>query len=379
MPGIYIHIPFCRQACTYCDFHFSTSLKNKEKFIEALLREIALQRNFFEQPETISSVYFGGGTPSLLSTTEINTVFSELTKYFEINKGAEITLEANPDDLTFQYLHSLKHTPINRLSIGVQSFFNRDLKFMNRVHTAQNAKQSIEMVAEAGFTSLTIDLIYGTPGLSNQDWTENLMTAFALPVNHLSCYALTVEQGTALSAMIKKGIAAPVKDQQSAEQFEILLKLCSENGFEQYEISNFCRNEQYAIHNSNYWKGEKYLGLGPSAHSYNGRCRQWNVSNNNTYIKSLSDNKINFEQETLSESQKYNEYVLTSLRTKWGTSAKHIIAIGGMDTEKHFRSEVEKFIKQRLVIENENYFYLSDEGKLFADHIASQLFIVSKK
>lgn len=379
MPGIYIHIPFCRQACTYCDFHFSTSLKNKESFLDALHKEIFLQKEFFESGEIISSVYFGGGTPSLLSPTEINIIFSELTKYFEINKGAEITLEANPDDLSFQYLQSLKHTPINRLSIGVQSFFDRDLKFMNRVHTAAHAKQSIEMAAEAGFTNLTIDLIYGTPGLSNQDWMKNLMTVFALPVNHLSCYSLTVEQGTALSSMIKKGIAAPVKDQQSAEQFEILLKLCSENGFEQYEISNFCRNEQYAIHNSNYWKGEKYLGLGPSAHSYNGQCRQWNVSNNNAYIKYLSENKINFERETLLESQKYNEYVLTSLRTKWGTSAKHIKEIGGEETEKYFRREAEKFIKQRLVIEKENYFYLSDEGKLFADHIASELFIVSKK
>ena len=386
MPGIYIHIPFCKQPCHYCDFHFSTSLKNKKDFLNALLKEIELQKNYFRELQTsfsklqtISSVYFGGGTPSLLSEMEINIVFDQLSKYFNINKDAEVTFESNPDDLTEEYLKSLRDTPINRLSIGIQSFSDDDLRFMNRVHDSKTAKASIELAAASGFENLTIDLIYGTSTMSNETWMNNLQTVFKLPVNHLSCYSLTVEPRTPLAEMIKQGKVSEVIDQKAVEQFELLIKLSSENGFEQYEISNFCRNGKYAVHNSNYWKGKHYLGLGPSAHSYNGISRQWNIANNSHYIKSLLNNELNFEKENLTTEQKYNEYVMTSLRTKWGTSLEKIKTTFGDQFEKYFKKEANNFLIENLLIEKENIFYLSDKGKLFGDKIASGLFYVTEK
>ncbi|MEO5571575.1 MAG: radical SAM family heme chaperone HemW [Bacteroidia bacterium] len=393
MAGIYIHIPFCKQACHYCDFHFSTSLKNKNDFLTALLNEIGLQKDYFSlNPQntnqsaavrlttydlrlpTINSIYFGGGTPSLLSEKEINSIFYQLSKYFQIQPGAENTLEANPDDLTKEYLKSLRKTPVNRLSIGIQSFSDPDLRFMNRAHDSEMALNSVQAANDAGFENLSIDLIYGTPGMNNETWINNLQTAFALNVNHLSCYSLTVEAKTALAKMIRQRKVAEVNDQKTADQFELLVKLSRENGFEHYEISNFCRNEKYAVHNSNYWKGEQYLGLGPSAHSYNGTSRQWNIANNSLYIKSLLNNKLNFEKEELTISQKYNEYVLTSLRTKWGTSLNQIINTFGVEFEKHFLKETKNFSKDGFLSEKENIFYLTDKGKLFADKIASGLF-----
>jgi oxygen-independent coproporphyrinogen-3 oxidase len=391
MAGIYIHIPFCKQACHYCDFHFSTSLKNKNDLLNALLKEIELQKDYFKQLQTsnfklqtISTVYLGGGTPSLLSETELNTIFNQLAKYFEINNDAEITLESNPDDLTKEYLKSLRNTPVNRLSIGIQSFSDDDLRFMNRVHDSKAAMQSVSLAAQAGFENLTIDLIYGTPTMSNETWINNLQTAFAMPVNHLSCYALTVEPKTALAKMIKQHKAAEVTDQKAAEQFELLLQLTGENNFEQYEISNFCRNEKYAVHNSNYWKGEHYLGLGPSAHSYNGTSRQWNISNNSLYIKSLLNNDPDsyrelFEKEELTTAQKYNEYVLTSLRTKWGTSLQKIKESFGDEFEKYFKAGAAEFISEKMLVEKSTIYYLSEKGKLFADKIASDLFYISEK
>ena len=374
MAGIYIHIPFCRQACHYCDFHFSTVLKNKNGFLNALLKEIELQKDYFSGPGTLSSVYFGGGTPSLLSETELNTIFHQLSKYFMISKNAEITFEANPDDLTMEYLKSLCNTPVNRLSIGIQSFSDEDLRFMNRAHDSKSAVGSIELALTAGFANLTVDLIYGTPTTSNQTWISNLQTFFSFPVNHLSCYSLTVEPRTALAKMIKQGKVGDISDQKATEQFEILLKLISANGFEQYEISNFCRNAKYAVHNSNYWKGEQYLGLGPSAHSYNGTSRQWNIANNSQYIKSLQNNELNFEKEELTVEQKYNEYVMTSLRTKWGTSIQKINDTFGVEFEKHFLKEIKKPGNEGFLSEKEQVFYLTDKGKLFADKIASGLF-----
>src|SRR6185436_1605405 len=235
MAGIYIHIPFCKQACHYCDFHFSTSLKNKNDFLKVLLKEIELQKYFFSQPETITSVYFGGGTPSLLSSVEINSIFDKLTKYFQISADAEITFEANPDDLTKEYLKSLRETPLNRLSIGIQSFSDDDLHFMNRVHDSNTAKHSIDLALELGFENISVDLIYGTPTMSNETWINNLKTVFAMPVNHLSCYSLTVEPQTALAKMIKQGKSPGVNDQKAVEQFELLIKFSRENNFDQYE------------------------------------------------------------------------------------------------------------------------------------------------
>lgn len=374
MSGIYIHIPFCKQACHYCDFHFSTSLKNKNDFINALLNEIELRKDYFLKPEMINSIYLGGGTPSLLSVDEINSIINSIVNLHAISANAEITLEANPDDLSKEYLFSLKNTPINRLSIGIQSFSDNDLKYMNRVHDLTTALKSVELASNAGFNNLTIDLIYGTPTMSNNQWEKNLKTAFALPVKHLSCYSLTVEPKTALAALIRTRKAKPVDEEKSAEQFEMLMQISRNAGFVQYEISNFCKGENYSIHNTSYWKGESYLGLGPSAHSYNGTSRQWNISNNPLYIKAILNGKMSFEKEILSDKQIYNEYVMTSLRTMWGTSLEKIKTTFGNLFEKHFRKEADKLLNKNLLIEKENIFYLSQTGKLFADRTASELF-----
>lgn len=383
MSGIYIHIPFCKQACHYCDFHFSTSLRNKEAFLTALLKEIKLRKDYFlrfhsqfEEGLGVRSVYFGGGTPSLLNADEINLIFSALRKHYSIPENAEITLEANPDDLSNEYLSGLKNTPVNRLSIGVQSFFDDDLKYMNRVHNSKTALKSIENASAAGFKNTTIDLIYGTPTLNNNQWEKNLQIAFSLLVNHLSCYSLTVEPKTALAAMIKRKTAKPVDEQKSAEQFEMLMQMSSSGGFVQYEISNFCKEKNYSVHNSSYWKGESYLGLGPSAHSFNGNSRQWNISNNSLYIKSIQNNEMNFEKEILTVNQKYNEYIMTSMRTMWGTSLEKIKNDFGLGYKNYFQQASVKFIKDNLLIEKENIFYLSQKGKLFADKIASELFYI---
>jgi len=281
MSGIYIHIPFCRQACHYCDFHFSTSLKNKKPFLKALLKESELRRNYLGN-EKIQTIYFGGGTPSLLTKDEILFIIDELHKYHEIEPAAEITLEANPDDLSIEKIKELKQTPVNRLSIGIQSFFDEDLKFMNRTHNAEEAVSSVKASQDEGFENITIDLIYGTPTLTNENWEQNLSRALSLNVPHVSCYELTVEPNTALHSFIKKGKIGPLDEQKTAMQFEMVMNRMKAENFIHYEISNFCKEGFYSRHNSNYWSRKKYLGLGPSAHSYNGTSRQWNIANNNT-------------------------------------------------------------------------------------------------
>ena len=279
MAGIYIHIPFCKQACNYCDFHFSTSLKMKDEFIQALIHEIELRRDVFSQ-ETISSIYFGGGTPSLLSQNDLQVIFEKLYSSFKINSDIEITLESNPDDLSYAKIEQLKKSLINRISIGVQSFKDSDLQFMNRAHTAKEALDSVKNCQDTGFTNLNIDLIYGTPGMTDQDWLENLNTSFKLNVPHISSYALTVEKKTPLYKQIQKNKIDPINEQQSIKQFEILMSEMDGNSYEQYEISNFCKANYYSKHNTSYWKRNHYLGLGPSAHSFYENSRFWNVSNN---------------------------------------------------------------------------------------------------
>ncbi len=386
MSGIYIHIPFCKQACHYCDFHFSTSLKNKDSFLNALKKEIDLQKeylSFSSSPSSpngkrggVKSVYFGGGTPSLLSQSELMTIFETLHKHFEISEDAEITLEANPDDLTSKKIKELKDTPVNRLSIGIQSFYDEDLKLMNRVHNSQEALSAVKASQDKGFENITIDLIYGIPTLTNEKWKHNLQTAFDLEVKHISSYCLTLEPKTALAHLVKAGKIKNLDEQQSAEQFEIMLDEMRKNNFIQYEISNFCKDNYFSQHNSNYWLKENYLGLGPSAHSYNGNSRQWNISNNALYIQSLEKNKIPFEEEILTKAQHYNEYVLTSLRTMWGTDLEYIEEHFGKDYLSYCLAEVEKHINaEEIKVEGEKLF-LTDKGKLFADKIASNLFLV---
>lgn len=383
MPGIYIHIPFCKQACHYCDFHFSTSLKNKGAFLSALKKEIFLQRDYFSPPSSpekkparpLSTVYFGGGTPSLLSQKEILEIFDELNRYFTIDEEAEVTLEANPDDLTKEKIAEIKNTPVNRLSIGIQSFSDTDLKLLNRAHNSGEAIESVRYAQEAGFENITIDLIYGIPTLSNEQWKKNLETAFSLNVPHISAYCLTVEPKTALADFIKKGRVKSMDEEKALRQFEMLVNEMEKNNFIHYEISNFCKEGFYSKHNSSYWKNEHYLGLGPSAHSYNGNMRQWNTANNNLYIKALEKNDLSYEQEALTEKDKYNEYVLTSLRTAWGCDLELVKNKFGETVTGHLLKNAQPYILQNYLAENDAVLTLTKNGKFIADKITRDLFL----
>ena len=375
MAGIYLHIPFCKQACNYCDFHFSTSMKMKVDFVQSIIQEIELRKDVFAN-EFISSIYFGGGTPSLLSKEELDTIFEKLYKSFKIDADVEITLEANPDDLTFEKIQELKDSLVNRLSIGVQSFRDEDLKYMNRAHTAIEALNSIKIAQDATFQNITIDLIYGTPGMSNEGWKNNLRKSFALNIPHISCYALTVEEKTPLYYQILNKNIGPVDEQQSADQFKILMDEMLRYGYEQYEISNFCKDNLYSKHNRSYWKKDQYLGLGPSAHSYFGNSRLWNVSNNVKYIKALSASKLPLVKENLNIQDMYNEYVMTSLRTKWGCSLIEIEKDYSMSFSHYFKAQIKSHEMNGYIIENKGVYTLSETGKLIADRITSDLFFI---
>jgi oxygen-independent coproporphyrinogen-3 oxidase len=371
MAGIYIHIPFCKQACNYCNFYFVTSLNNKEQFISSLLKEIELQKHYLGE-QTVYTIYFGGGTPSLLSYGDFQRIFEHLYRHFNINLK-ECTIECNPDDLTqnkITELKSLQSGVINRLSIGVQSFFDEDLKFMQRAHNASEAELCIQKSLDAGFNSLTIDLIYGTPTMSNERWFQNLEKISQLGIQHLSSYALTVEQKTKLHRAIKEKKLAKVEDEHSAAQFDILLNWAEKNSFEQYEISNFAIQNNFAIHNTNYWKGIPYLGLGPSAHSFDGESRHWNVANVFNYQKSIAQNIPPITKEILSAAEKTNEYLMTSLRTMWGCDLRKI--------HSNHRAQIEKellVINSDFYVQKNETIVLTNAGKHFADYIASTLFI----
>ena len=340
----------------------------------ALEKEIALQRNFPDR-EIVETIYFGGGTPSLFSAGELNRLFEHLHKAFSISQKAEITLEANPDDLDPTKLKALKSTPVNRLSIGVQSFRDEDLHYLNRVHSADQALNSIKDSRDAGFRNLSIDLIYGMPTLEDSHWTENLNVVASLNIPHLSAYALTVEPHTALDKLIvRKKITAP-EDDRMVSQFRMLMDFAKETGFEHYEISNLCRGSYYSKHNTSYWNGVKYLGLGPSAHSFNGISRQWNVASLNDYIGSLSKDVVPFESEVLTVEQKYNEFVMLALRTIWGVDPSKIRELFGDDKESLLHSNIASFIRTGKVEKTGSVYVLTDEGKLLADRIASDLFI----
>ncbi len=337
-------------------------------------KEIELQKDYLGK-ETISTIYFGGGTPSLLSEAELMSVFEMLHREFVIAPTAEITLEANPDDITKEKINELKHTPVNRLSMGIQSFFDEDLKLMNRANTSKEAETAVKLSQDKGFENITIDLIYGIPTLSNQNWKHNLNTTFDLDVKHISAYCLTVEPKTALAHQIKTGKISNVDEQQSSEHFEMMLEEMNTHGFTQYEISNFCKPGFHSKHNSSYWLKENYLGLGPSAHSFNGTSRQWNISNNPLYIQALLKGEMNFEKEELTSNQRYNEYVLTSLRTMWGSDLGYIEKVFGIPYLTHCMAEARPYLESKKLLLKENKLFLSDQGKLFADKIASDLFL----
>ena len=373
MSGIYIHIPFCKQACHYCNFHFSTSMKYKDEMLTAIHQEIALQQNYLKG-KTIETIYFGGGTPSLLSSDEILRIFEALHRFYDISETVEVTLEANPDDLTLSKIEDFRKTPINRFSIGIQSFHDVDLKYMNRAHNASEADVCIQNVQSVGFDNLTIDLIYGTPTMNDEAWIANMERVFDLKVPHISCYALTVEPQTALDIRIRKGKSQAVNEEQAARQFEQLVAATEREGFDHYEISNFGKEGFYSKHNSSYWKGKPYLGLGPSAHSFNGTTRQWNVAHNMKYLKAIDRGEVPFELEELSLADRYNEYIMTGLRTIWGVELSKIETFGAAFSI-HFLKLVEVYLREGLVIRNDGQFKLSAKGKFLADGIASELFV----
>lgn len=374
MAGIYIHIPFCRKACHYCNFHFSTSLQNATDVLQAIEKEIELRSG--EVTEEITTIYFGGGTPSLVDNIIIESLLAEIGRNFTINPNAEITLEANPDDISIEKAKSWKDIGINRFSLGIQSFEDDYLQWMNRAHSASQSFAAIEIIRETGFENFSIDLIYGTPGQTTEGWTKDLQTAIDLKIPHLSCYALTVEEKTALHNLIEKGEKENINPEEQAERFELLMKLTTAAGYHHYEISNFALPGYESKHNSAYWEGVPYLGIGPSAHSYDGIKRKWNIANNISYTKAILDHSPLFEEEILSKNDRFNEYCMTALRRSKGIEKQKIISLGGMEGLSIINKMILPYIESNKVIEDENSWKLTNEGKFFADGIAASLFII---
>jgi oxygen-independent coproporphyrinogen-3 oxidase len=376
MAGIYIHIPFCKQACHYCDFHFSTSLKKKDEMVLALAKEIRMRKS--EVSEVVETIYFGGGTPSVLTNAEIQSLIDVVYENFEVVKHPEITLEANPDDLSEERIIAFSKTPINRLSIGVQSFFEDDLNLMNRAHNSIEAKKSLA-IATKYFDNISVDLIYGIPGLSNEMWKQNIETALNFGVPHVSSYALTVEPKTALHKLIQTGEIAAPKDELAQEHFEILVKILTDKGFIHYELSNFGKPDYFSQNNSSYWLGKMYLGIGPSAHSFDGKTRSWNIANNMLYLKSISADTLPSEVEILSEQDRYNEYVMTGLRTIWGVSLERIEEEFGTEYLNYLLKQADKFINDGLLSINQGVLMATSKGKFLVDGIASDLFKINQE
>ncbi len=372
MAGIYIHIPFCKKACNYCNFHFSVNQQLMPEIVSSIVKEAVLRKEYLSQ--NIETVYFGGGTPSLLSGNQLKFILNELHQLFSIVETAEITLEANPDDILIEKLTEWKAAGINRLSIGIQSFFEEDLKWMNRAHNADQALASILNAQKAGFENISIDLIYGGPTLSDEHWQKNLQIAAEFLVPHLSCYALTVEPKTILSKKIINKELSDVDHEKQANHFNQLQSFATLAGYNHYEISNLALTGKESKHNANYWSGEHYLGLGPAAHSFNGKSRQWNVSNNSLYKTSIQQNIIPFEIEFLTTTQKLNEYMMTSLRTSNGINLNHIKLIAGESMSAKVLRESEKYIINNKIELNSGHLMLTNEGKFYADGIAADLF-----
>lgn len=374
MAGIYIHIPFCKQACHYCDFHFSTSQSNKEALIGAICKEIEIRADYLQKKE-ISTIYFGGGTPSLLNRTETEKILNTIHKQFTITRDAEITLEANPDDLSTAKTSELRSLGINRLSIGIQSFLDEHLVLMNRSHTSLQAINAVDQARKSGINNISIDLIYGLPGLNPAGWKNNLKQAFLLDVPHISAYCLTVEKKTALNHMMQNNTITLPEEPIVLEQFQILMEEAGKHDFIHYEISNFCKENMYSRHNSNYWKSEPYLGIGPSAHSYNGISRQWNIANNALYVKGINAPEAVFEKEELSVENRFNEYVMTRLRTIWGIDLKFVETTFGEKISDQLQAGLKEFMDADYVQQNKENVILTKKGKFLADKIASDLFI----
>ncbi|MCM0665084.1 radical SAM family heme chaperone HemW [Flavobacterium tyrosinilyticum] len=373
MSGIYIHIPFCKQACHYCDFHFSTSMKKKDEMVLALAKEIAMRKT--ESDSEIETIYFGGGTPSVLSNDEINFLISEVYKNYKVVENPEITLEANPDDLSAERILELSKSPINRLSIGIQSFYEEDLKMMNRAHNSAEAKKCLEEATKY-FDNISLDLIYGIPGMSDEMWRQNIQTALDFGIPHISSYALTVEPKTALSKLIQTGKVAEPQDEVASNHFMILVEMLQQNGFIHYELSNFGKENYFSKNNSAYWLGKKYIGIGPSAHSYDGEKRGWNIANNSLYLKAIQNNELPIETEILTVSDRYNEYIMTGLRTIWGVSLERIEKEFGTEYLNYLLEQAQKFLNDDLLSIENNILKPTLKGKFLTDGIASDLFYV---
>lgn len=382
MSGIYIHIPFCKQACHYCDFHFSTSMKKKEEMVLALAKEIRLRKSesaFLDSARTdivIETIYFGGGTPSVLTSAEIDFLIAEIYNNYTVTANPEITLEANPDDLSTERILELSKSKVNRLSIGIQSFFEDDLQMMNRAHNSAEAQKCLTEATKY-FDNISIDLIYGVPGMSNEKWQSNIETALSFGIPHISSYALTVEPKTALNKLIQTGKIAAPNDEVAQEHFMILVDTLEANGFIHYELSNFGKENYFSKNNSAYWLGKKYIGIGPSAHSYDGISRSWNIANNPLYIKALESNELPNEVEILSEADRYNEYIMTGLRTIWGVSLNRIQSEFGQAYHDYLMKQAQKFLNDELLSIENAILKPTKKGKFLTDGIASDLFWVN--
>lgn len=382
MAGIYIHTPFCKSKCAYCNFFSLASESKINDYVEALKKEIVLRKNYLGD-ETVKTIYFGGGTPSLLSVKNIEEILELLNKNYEIISSPEITLEINPDTIDRDKMSSLKQIGVNRMSVGIQSFDDEDLRYLGRRHDSRHAMQVLEDIKQTDFEKITLDLIYGMPTLTEEKWNKNLDIFFSTGITHLSAYALTVEPKTILGQRIEKGELQSVSEEETIRHYNILVERTKANDFEHYEISNFAKEGFRSQHNSIYWRDEKYLGLGPSAHSYDGNSRQWNISNLTKYIQLVGDEETQrrreaelfYEKEILSTEDKFNEYVMTSLRTSWGCDIEKIERDYGKSYANHFLKNIKKYLENGEMLKENNTYFLSEEGKLFADGIAADLFL----
>lgn len=372
--GLYFHIPYCKRACHYCNFHFSTSLQSKSEMVDAMIKEIDLTRG--KKNRLITTIYFGGGTPSMLLKKELRTLMDVVRAKFQIQPGAETSFEVNPDNMNEVTVPFWREQGINRLSIGIQSFRDEDLQWMNRAHTATEALDGLDLIRKNGFENFSIDLIYGVPGLDDKAWQANLERAIQLEVPHISAYALTVEPKTALQTLIGQGKKAPVDPDQQARQFLMAMDMLEAAGYEHYEISNFAKPGMRSQHNSAYWEGVPYFGFGPGAHSFDGLTRYWNVSNNARYINALMQGIIPYEQEELTSNQQLNEYLMTALRTIEGIHLALVEQKWGLEAKTGILKQIQKHQDQRLVTVSGNRIRLTREGKLFADGIAADLFFL---
>ena len=376
MLGIYIHIPFCKKSCHYCNFHFSTSLKNKEDMIKAINKEI-YQKAILNN-DKVSTIYFGGGTPSILEVEEINLIIENIYKNFNVGKNIEITIEANPDDLSKHKLNDLSKTKINRISIGVQSFIDKELKIMNRVHDSKKAIKSIEM-AKKYFNNISVDLLYGVPDSSIKSWNYNLDTITSFNINHISAYALTVEPKTALESFINKSILSMPDEELVYSQYKLINEKLSSKNFINYEVCSFAQKDFFSKNNSAYWLRKKYIGIGPSAHSFDGESRSWNISNNKKYIDQIRDGDNYYKKENLTKVDQYNEYIMTGLRTIWGVSVKHIESNFDVRFKNYFLKKIKSHIAKKNVYKEDDLYLTTQSGRFLADGIASDLFLVNLK